>query len=263
MNKTLFSLGDADITPREIAVSVIIILVMLSLGWLITNGIRQHNRDDYARLDTALKVTTPDIYNHAIQTKIGDIIAYGVMYAAKPITNARISGEYSYIHETEEHYVMKTRIVTYSCNCTENGCSTCTRTETYWEWDEVGWQHWNTPTVIFFGNEYNYNLFGGYPKHYIKTVKTSSKVRFIYNGVPKQFTTSIVVNTTNGTIEPFKKDNIFGNYISLYVNTTPEQVLEQSQFNGAFWIFIFWFVWIVISGFIVYSYVCLENKYLY
>ena len=104
-DKVIFYDGDYEITYRELAISVIILLILLSIGWTITNFIRQQNNDRNVRLETALKITAKDIYNHAIDTRLGDIIAYSTMSAITPITNERISGEYSSITEIEDIFL--------------------------------------------------------------------------------------------------------------------------------------------------------------
>ena len=258
MKRVVFSDGDFEITLREIAVSIIILLVMISIGWVITNKIRQSNLDKNVRLESALKITSQDIYNHAVDTKLGDIIAYGTMYAVSPVTHECISGEYASIREIEEHYVQKTRVVTYSCNCNKKGCQTCTRTETYWEWDEVNRNIYESPIMNFFGNEYSYDTFTDYPENYIDTIKTSSKIRFKYYGVPSSFTASIIVNTSDGTIKSF--DN---NTIKLFVNQTPEETIISEETSYLFWIFLFWMIWIIVIGFAIYGFMYLENNYLY
>lgn len=258
MKHIVFSDADFEITLREVAISVIILLITVSIGWMITNKIREANLDKNVRLESALKITNSDIYNHAINTNLGDIIAYGTMYATTPVTNERISGEYTNITEIEEHYVQKTRVVTYSCNCTKKGCRTCTRTETYWDWDEINRNVSISPTMRFLDNEYSYDLFVNYPENYIDTVKTSSKVRFKYYGVPSNFATSIIVNTSDGIIKPFN-----GNTIELFVNKTPEETIALKETSNTFWIFLFWVIWLTLIGITIYGFMYLENEYLY
>ena len=258
MKRVIFSDGDFEITLRELAVSIIILSIMISIGWVITNGIRQSNSDKNVRLESALKITEKDIYNQSINTKIGDIIAYGTMSATNPVINDHINGKYTAIKEIEEHYVKKTRVVTYSCNCTKNGCKTCTKTETYWEWDEVDRNVYNSPTVNFFDNLYSYDLFTNYPENYIDTFKESSHVRFKYYGIPVNFNTSIIVNTSDGTIKPFE-----GKEINLYVDKMPEETIEIERSNNTFWIVIFWVFWVFVTGLSIYGFMYLENEYLY
>jgi len=259
MNKTLFSIGDADVTSREIGVSIIILFILLSVGWLITNKIREYNRDKYIRIDTALKITDKDMYNHAINTKVGDIITYSKIVAKAPITSEKIKGEYLYLKVKEEHYVMKTRTVTYSCNCNSKGqCKTCTRTETYWEWDTYNTEEFNSDKVLFFDNEYDYNLFYDYPVNYITTIKKTSHIRFKYYGTPKEFGATFIANTGSGSIKGF--DN---KLIKLYPNMNIKKTIEANEINITIGVILFWLVWICVICGLLYGYVYLENKYLY
>lgn len=259
MNRNLFTIWDADVTPREIGVSIIILFLMLSIGWLITNKIREFNRDKFIRIDTALKITDKDMYNHAVNTKVGDIIAYGKMTAKTPVKNEKINGEYLYLKIKEEHYVMKTRTVTYSCNCNSKGqCKTCTKTETYWEWDTYNTEEFNSDRLLFFDNEYDYNLFYDYPINYITTIKTSSHVRFKYYGAPKEFDTTFIANTSSGSIKSF--DN---KLIKLYPNMDIKKTIEANEINITIGVILFWLVWICVICGLLYGYVYLENKYLY
>lgn len=259
MNKKAFYILDVEITIREIYVSVIIVLILLSLGWFISNKIRQGNQDKKAELESYLKVVNKDIYDHTINTKLGNIIAYGTMNAVNPVSNESLSGQYSYIREDEEHYVQKTRTVSYSCHCNSKGqCKTCYKTETYWEWDRVNTKTIESDKMSFFENEYNFNQFYNYPTNYIDTIKTSSDVRFVYYATPQSFDTSIIANTSEGIIKSQNNDNRIG----LYPYKTPEEVIEFETSFNIFWLVMFWILWLCLIAGVAYGFVYLENNFL-
>lgn len=257
-NKVLFRIGDAEVTFRELLVAIILFMIMITIGISISNSIKQGLEDKYIRFETALKIMDIENYNHSINTKLGDIITYGTFYAVTPVTNNRIKGEYTYLQEDEEHYVMKTRTVSYSCNCNSKGqCKTCYKTETYWEWDTVNTVKQKSSQIKFMNNEYDYNTFFNYPESYIETVKVSSKVRFVYYGVPSVFDASFASNTSNGYITSFGDGNI-----QLYPNKKPEEVISSEKSGVGLWTALFWIFWIILTGGALYGYVYLENDYL-
>ena len=107
------------------------------------------------------------------------------------------------------------------------------------------------------GNDYQNDTFYNYPECYIDTVKTSSKVRFVYHGVPSVFSASFAANTSNGYITSFDEG-----IIQLYPDKTPDELIAFEKNGASLWITLFWIFWIIITGIALYGYVYLENDYL-
>lgn len=260
MNKVVFDFYDFRITWREIAVSIAILFLILSLGMTISNKIKDGFDNKEARQVVALRIdNNADMFNHALDTRIGDIVAYGQLSTKDPVSLAEIDGQFLYLEKVEEHYVQKTKVVTYSCNCNDNGCSTCTRVETYWEWDKVDSWKYRATTVSFLNREFSINKFNGYYDSHFTTIKKSSRVRFKYYTTPKEFFMTIKANTADGYLRSWDGRDT----ITIKQNQTIDEALAVSSFWRGFTLFMFWLLWITIMGFTIYGYVYLENGYLY
>lgn len=239
---------DIEFTFREILVSVVIALLMLGLGFFIAESIRDKVSSDNEKYFKALKINNQaELFDYAIRTEVGDVLSFGQFKANQPISDRLIKGKYFAINKTEEHYTMHTRTVSYKC-----GKHTCHRTETYWTWDEVGNEKFTTKTFSFLGRNFNYNLIDFHNYDYIDTVKTSSYVRFKFDGIPLEFKGTLFSNTKNNTI----KENV------LFPSESIKEVINDKENSAGEWVIGFWVAWsiFIIAG--VIGFMALENRYL-
>lgn len=239
-----------EATGREIFVSIIGAIMLISLGFFISTAI--HNwvtemNEPYLR---ALKINKDvDLFDHALSTEVGYTLAQGYLETPKPVTNDRIKGEYLSILEIEEHYVQKTRVVTE----TVNG-KTKTRTETYWEWDEVNRKQTNAEKFTFLGKEFNTN------KLKLNTHKTNStvskgvftNVRFVYRTIPSEFNTALFFKAKDKTITE----------TAYYPDKTNEQVVEEKEKEADNYVVLFWVMWLITIVLGAIGFIAMENRYL-
>jgi hypothetical protein len=239
---------DVEITLREILVSVVIALLMISLGFFFAGSIHDKVSSDNEKYFKALKVdNNPDLFDYAIRTQVGDMLSFGKFKANEPVSDNLIKGKYFYIDKVEEHYTMHTRVVTYKC-----GKSTCTRTEIYWTWDRVGEDWKNTKTFTYLGRKFNFDKVRFGNDQYYDTIKTSSQVRFKIYVIPQEFNGSLYSNANDKTI----KEN------ELYANQKIKEVVNDKEHSADNWVIFFWIMWSVLIAAVVVIFVALDNKYL-
>ena len=157
-----------------------------------------------------------------------------------------IDDDYFAILKIQEDYVMKTRVVTYSC-----GKNTCTRTETYWEWDEVERWKSNTKTFNFLGVNHSYSAVKFDDYEYLKTI-TNGNTRFTFYVIPKKFKGSMYSYMNNKTISDSE----------LFYNENIKQVMEDKEKDADSRVVFFWVFWILLTIFTNVIFVVLDNKYL-
>lgn len=242
--------GNIEVTIREVFIGLLGAVLLCSIGFFIAtsihNGVTEAN-EPYLR---ALKVDKDvDLFDHALNTNVGYTLSEGYLETPKPVKNSNIKGEYLSIIEIEEHYVMKTRVVTE----TVNG-KTRTRTETYWVWEEVGRNRQDASTFTFLGKEFSTNLIKLSMHRQTNTVSKGiiSDVRYIYKTIPTSFNTSLFFKTSEKTLSK----------TALYPNKTIKQVVEMKENAADKSVTVFWVSWIMVILIGVFVFVAMENRFL-
>ena len=119
-----------EITKREVIFSVVIVSFFTIIGFMVSNKIYKKQQDKNLRYTTAIQIdNNPDQFNYAIDTEIGNVLAYGTVKTIEPVSTS-IVGNSMYIKRDLEKYTMHTRTVHYTVNGKSH-----TRIEPYWTWD--------------------------------------------------------------------------------------------------------------------------------
>lgn len=239
---------DFEITKREIIASITIVGFMLIVGLILSGYISDSIKDTNEIYNKAIHIEDKDIFEYSMSTNVGNAFVYGDMIALSPVSYDDIEGKYMYIKRIKEEYIRHERQVSYPC-----GKSICYRTEYYWTWDEVDREYKSTDKVTFLGVEFDFNQFKKPSTNYIATIKKSSHIRYKYYGTPTKLT---------GTIFADLKDNNVGEGIVPYEDMTTQQAYERSL-RGNLSICGFWFLWIALTGGLVFGFCYLENEWLY
>lgn len=236
-----------EITKRELIFSFAIVLFMVIIGVVIADKIHDSEVEESEKYFKALKIKSEDMFEYAIKTSVGDLLAEGTFEAIKPVKYNRLDGEYLYIREEEEHYVKKTREVSYSC-----GDSTCYRTETYWEWEYYDERSKHVEEFKFLGQTFNYERVAFTNVYHVDTISGGHHVRYQYYAVPKKFKGSLFANTKSGTITNTR----------VHAGRDIEKVIEEREKAPDRSVSIFWITWGIFIAFIIAIFVVMENKYL-
>lgn len=235
-----------EITKREILASITIIAVMLILGFVIAGRIDAHQIQKNSEYYKAVQITESEQFRYGMDTSVGNAFVYGTLEAVDPVTYPEIGGQYLYVEKVEEHYNMHTRTVTTS----DGKGHVQTRVETYWSWDWAGEEDIHSQRIRFLNVEMDYRKIQMPSEDYIDTSQESSYVRFKYYGVPITNTGTIYADLRDGTISD---DSRF------FVDTDIESAVKSMTTS---WIWLFWVVWLLLTGAVVFGFYYLDNNWL-
>ena len=241
---------DFSISKREIIVSIAIVAIMLVFGFMIHGSINDRLMLEYQKYNTALQINNdPEVFKYSLKTDVGYVFAYGDLECVDTVTYPEIGGEYSYVKKIKERYTQHTRTVTKTR--TVNGkTETYTETETYWTWDQVASEDKHCNKISFLGTEFNYGQINFPSESHIDTIKTSSSIRYVYYGAPTKCTGTLFSNLKNNTI----------NESRFFIGQNIERSIEILEYGGE--LFLFWFVWLLFTGGLVFAFVYIDNHWL-
>ena len=235
------------ITKREALVSIIIVFVMLLIGITIHGNINDALMLEYQKYNTALQVENDtNIFVYGMKTNVGHAFIYSNLKAVDTVTYPEIGGEYMYVEKVKEKYTMHTQTYT----TTVNG-KTQTRTRTYWSWDVVGSEDKKCKEVSFCDVVFDSNKILLPSADYIDMIKESSHIRYKYYGVKTEYT---------GTIFTELKDDTISDKTNFYNNKTINETIEYLE--SGIELFVFWIVWIFLTGGCVCWFCYFDNRWL-
>lgn len=248
--KNGFDFGSFEITRREILASISIIAVMLLIGVLISGKISERRLDENEIYNKAVKIESTDLFQHGMDTNIGNAFVYGDLEAVDTVTFPEIGGEYMSVKKETEEYTMHTRTVDER---DADGHVTGSHVETYHTWDEIEREELNCETVIFAGIKFDYGQIYKPDRNYITTINDDfdSDIRYVYYGSKTKYTGTIFTDLRDGTISSntqfFKDRNI-------------TETVEYLQSGGG--LILFWIFWIILICGCVYGFYYKDNKWL-
>lgn len=242
---------DIEITKREIIVSISIVAVMLTFGIFISSSINDSHLDKVQEYNTALPIDTQEVFEYGMKTNVGNAFVYGDLNVVDAVSYDEIDGEYWYVHKSIEKYQEHERTVTETYTDSDGKTHTRTKTETYWSWDKVGSDSRSCTKVVFLGVQFPQSKFSHPYCEHIATVKAGYHKRFVFEGVPTQFTGTIYTQLTNGDIS---ENN------SLYVNKSIEET--RDMLNSFNWCYVFWVFWVILIAGLVFGFYYIDNKWL-
>lgn len=251
--KKEFVFYDFTITVREILASISIIAVMLLIGIMISSKISEHYIDKNEIYNKAVKIdNNSELFQYGMNTNVGNAFVYGDLEAVDTVTYPEIGGEYIYVEKVEEHYNMHTRQVAHTR--TVNGKSqTYYTTEIYYSWDYAGSEEQHAKEIKFCGIVLPFNKIDLPDTDHIDTIKESSRVRYKYYGVGTKYT---------GTIFTDLRDKTITDNTSFYNSMTIQETVDHLEFSGSVFVVIFWVVWIILTGVVVFGFYYIDNKWL-
>lgn len=244
----MFELDDFIITKREILVSICVICIMLAIGFMFHNSIQNDIVDNNEKYNKALKIKDKDLFEYGMRTNVGNAFVYGDLVAVDPVTYPEINGQYMYIKKVKEKYTRHTRRV-----CEKKGKQTVCRTEVYYTWDTVDSEYLKSKKVKFLGIQFNITKFDIPDLEYIKMIKESSHIRYKYYGVDTNYKGTIFTDLRNGSISD--KNDFYKGYD---IQKTYDVFIR----NGISESISFWFLWLILTGGLVYGFYYLENNWL-
>lgn len=146
--RRIFSENNHGDNQEGIIISISISAVMLIIGLFIAGKITDMQNDRNAEYQKAVHIEDSELFQHGMDTNIGNAFVYGDLRAVDAVTFDEIGGKYLYVEKIKEEYTMHTRVVTYTTGSGKT-MQTHTRTETYWTWDVIGSEEKESKEVKF------------------------------------------------------------------------------------------------------------------
>lgn len=239
-----------EITKREVIASICIVAFMLCIGFLISGKISDWENDKNAKYRKAIQITDTDIFQHGMETNLGNAFVYGDLEAVDTVSYPEISGKYFYIEKVKEEYTMHTRRVSHTT--TVNGKThTYYTTETYWTWDEVDREEKKAKEIKFCGVVFPIEKIKIPGTECVDTINKSGFVRYKYYGTGTKFKGTIFTDLRNNTITKHSK---------FYENSNIEKTLESCVSEWE--VPVFWVAWIFLIIVVVTGFYLIDNKWL-
>lgn len=236
------------VTRREILISVVIVLVLLTIGSFFSGKIQDWELERAQEYNTASKIDNKELFEYGMRTNIGNAFVYGTVQTVDPVTYDAIGGEYSYVKRVYEEYRMHTRIVTKTR--TVNGkMETYTDTEVYWTWDEIKSSSIHANYITFLDVQFEYGKIPAPSAQHIDTQSAGYYKRYVYYGSPVEFSGTAYCN--------LKDNNMDVN--EFYYGSSIEESFNMATANGAN--IGFWIIWVIMTAFLVYAFVIRENEW--
>ena len=239
-----------EITKREVLFSIVIICIMLIIGITIAGNINDAVMEKQQEYITALQIDNDkELFEYGMKTNVGNAFVYGELKAVDTVTFDEIGGGYSYVKKVKERYTRHTRTVTKTK--TVNGkTKTYTETEVYWTWDEIDRWSKHSEKITFLDVEFDYGVIDFPYAGYIDTIKESSKIRYVYYGAPTHSIGTLYTKLGDGTISNS----------AMYHSSTIAETLEMKMSDCS--VFIFWVLWIIVTGGLVCGFYYIDNRWL-
>lgn len=248
MRKVVYDGDTFEITSRELLFSVIIVVLMLTVGFFTSEEISSAADEKNQEYEQAAKIDgDKELFEYGMRTDIGNAFVAGTLKAMDPICLPDIDGEYSFIRKVKEKYTQHTRTVTH-----KSGKTTYTTVETYYTWDEVGHEEYACSKITFLDNGFEYGTIPFPACEYLTTIKESSKVRYLYYVCETEYSGTIYAKLADETISDAKFIDDKG------VNEAFEYMCSSSIVNTT----VFWILWVILIGAAVYGFCYLDNRWL-
>ena len=246
------------VTKREILFSIVILAIMFIFGFIISSNISDSLLNDYQEYNTALQIDgDKDIFQHGMETNIGNAFVYGKLKAIDTVSYNEIDGEFSYIKKVKEKYTKHTRTVTKTRTNSKGKTETYTETEVYYTWDYVSQESKHSKKITFLGVEFPYGTIHLPSDREIKTIykdgdfwHSAGDIRYIYYGAPTK---------SKGTLYAELKDNTISK-VHFYHNQSIEETIDglEAEWQTP----VFWVVWVILTSGIVAVFYFIDNRWL-
>lgn len=261
------------ITKREILFSVIIILVFIFLGIFIADGIEQGHLAEAEKYYKALKVEDAKMFDYNKKTNGGNTLAYGNANFIDTVSFPEIIGEYGVIVKHEERY---TKHIDYVTKEDEDG-NTYTEEVITYSWDSHGSESLRGKKVNFLEQEFDSSIFDlgsgsrlDLSKHIQEKYKERIHFNYLYedssfweNVGDLRWSYSFVPVNFEGTLFlTFDNTDITSKNTAFYYGQTINQVIEAKEDAATTSKIIFWVLWILFTGFVVWAFYYIDNHWL-
>lgn len=233
------------VTKREVLFSIIIAVVWLILGLIIADNINANSLKKQQTYNTALQIDyDADLFSYGMRTDIGSALAYGTLSTLDTVSYPEIDGEYAYIKRVREEYTMHIR---YGTDSKGNSYQ-----EIYYTWDEKGKDVIHCDTISFLNNTFTYGTITFPSTYHLDTIYETPNVRYKYYVCDAAYEGTLYAELTDGTISN----------TTFYEDYTIDETIELIHSEGEVSLIIFWILWIIGMGIIIFLFYYLDNNWL-
>ena len=185
-----------------------------------------------------------------MRTNVGNAFVYGTLNKVDTVSYDKIKDkDYIHIEKIEERYTRHTRRVKH-----KSGKRTYYTTEHYWTWDTINRESKIAKEITFLEQKYKIDKISNIiDDDYIDTISTGYHLREKYYGAKlKNVKGTVYCNLKNKTI----------NNATFYKDTKIKECKEQLMQSYHVIVIVFWILWIILIGGIVYGFGMINNKWL-
>lgn len=245
--------GDGwDLTMRELLFSIVIVLVMLTAGFFLSEKIASSNDEANQEYYQAMRINgDAELFQYGMRTNVGNAFVSGTLEAVGPVSYPDINGEYAYVEKVKEVYTEKTRQVKKT-EIVDGKTVTYYETETYWEWDVVDRESKHCESIKFLGMDFPYGTIHFPRTYYIGTISGGYHIRYKYYGCDISYNGSIYAKLADGTITG----------VSFFNGASVDEAVEHMVRSGTAAIVVFRIVWIILTGGAVFGFCYVDNRWL-
>jgi hypothetical protein len=250
MKKVIY-IGDVyEITLRETMASIVIVLLMLTLGVFISEKIKSAIDEKNQEYEQAVKIEDDsDLFAYGMKTNVGNAFVAGTLEAVDTVSYPELKGEYSYIYKTKKVYTKHKKTVK---DHDSKGNVIGSHTETYYTWDYAGSEVIHCNTIKFCGMEFDYSTIELPASYYKDTIKTSMNVKYEYYVKDTIYYGTIYANLGDNTITHADFTN----------NADAAKAYDIKCNDNRSMLVVFGIAWIIIIAVTVYGFCYLDNKWL-
>lgn len=241
------------VTKRETLVAIAITLVLIGLGIIISEAIKNNVNESNEKYYKALKINNDEeMFKYAIKTNVGYTLASGTIRAINGISIDELDGIYLSIKKVKEEYRKHYREEKHTRIKSDGTEEIYYTTEEYWTWDYVEEEKIHVDKFNFLGVDFDYDTIEFYNQSYNTTKEVEYHIRYKYYTIPIEFEGTLFTYINNNTITQNK----------FSTNKTINEIVKSKEDDVNFINAIFWITWIIFITLIDFGYVYLENNYL-
>ena len=258
-----------EVTKREIAFSVIILLIMIAIGIFITDIISDHYNEKEQMYLSAVQIDqNQSQFEYAMNTNFGNSLVYGKVVAETPVSFDEISGSYLAIKKYREDYNMHTRVVTY----TDSKGNVHSRTEIYYSWDLMQTQTKESEKVYFLDNLFDSSIFdfNNYERLDLDGILNATQGTWLgsddywYENSDRRYYYRVIPTEFYGTLFSYLGDNTIKEIddTEFMSDSTIQEFIEAKSDSAMFALIIFWLIWVFLTGGIIALFYYIDNRWL-
>lgn len=229
-----------------------------------------NNIDNTTKIyQTAIKTESIDEFNYTVDTKQGNVLAYGKFNVKNDnlVKFDEMNKKFPYVKRNIEEYTQHTE--TYSC-----GESTCTRT--YYSWDYDGSEELKPKTINFMNRNYDGNVFSYdntrgedasniansssgkyyYPDGNNWFTQSVGDKRYSYEVTDNNFMGSIFINTYGENIKSFDSKKL----ISIKSGDIQERVNSANK-KATLYKVLFWIISVIVTTALIIGTIYMYSNY--